>query len=244
MGENSRLSVFYEVAKEEIANVSASASPILQAEEGDLWRSTVGYTYTLDLLRGGLNPNRGVVLRFGQELSGLGGDVESVKTTARAVAQRDIMNEEVTIRAIVEGGLLHSMNDTSRVTERFFLTSSQLRGFAGRGAGPRDTGAVNSDVLGGNKYASLRFEADFPLGLPEEYGISGGVFADFASLWGLDNTAGVVTVDDSFELRSSVGFSLFWTTPIGPLRMNFAKPIKKNDLDEENTFDITISTTF
>ena len=91
---------------------------------------------------------------------------------------------------------------------------------------------------------SLRFEADFPLGLPEEYGISGGVFYDMGSLWSLDNTAGVAPVDDGFELRSAIGVSLFWATPIGPLRLNFAKPIKKNDLDEEYTFGITLSTQF
>lgn len=242
--ENSRLSVYYEIGKESILNVAGTASPIISREQGDLWRSAIGYNYTLDLLRGGLNPTRGVRLTFGQEFSGLGGDVETLRTTARAVAQRDIWNEEVTIRSILEGGVISALSGTTRVTDRFFLGSSQLRGFAGRGVGPRDTGAGNSDVLGGNKYVSLRFEADFPLGLPEEYGISGGVFADFGSLWGLDDTAGASTVDDSFELRSSVGFSIFWSTPIGPLRLNFAKPIQKNALDEENTFDITISTQF
>lgn len=243
--DNSRLSVYYKVAKEKIFNVNAAvASPIIVNEQGDFWRSAVGYSYSLDLLRGGLNPNRGVLLSFGQEYSGLGGDIESIRSTAKAVAQRDIMNEEVTIRAILEGGIISMLSGNSRVTDRFFLSSNQLRGFSGRGVGPRDTGATNADVLGGNKYFSLRFEADFPLGLPEEYGISGGVFADFGSLWGLDNTAGVVTVDDGFELRSSVGVSVFWDTPIGPLRLNFAKAIDKNPLDEENTFDITISTQF
>lgn len=244
VSENSRLSIYYEVAKEDLYNVAPTASPILLSEEGALWRSSIGYTYSLDLLRGGLNPSRGILLTFGQEYSGLGGDIETIATTARAVAQRDILNEEVTIRAILEGGILHALDGNTRATDRFFLSSNQLRGFAGRGVGPRDTGAGNSDVLGGNKYASLRFEADFPLGLPEEYGISGGVFADFGSLWDLDNTAGAAVVDDSFELRSSIGFSVFWDTPIGPLRLNFAKPIKKNDLDEENSFDITISTQF
>ena len=177
-------------------------------------------------------------------LLGLGGDVDAIKTTARVVAQRDVWNEEVTIRAILEGGVISALDGSTRVTDRFFLSSNQVRGFSSRGIGPRDTGAGNSDVLGGNKYAALRLEADFPLGLPEEYGISGGVFADFGSLWDLDNTAGANPVDDSFELRSSIGVSIFWTTPIGPLRLNFAKPIEKNPLDEENTFDITISTQF
>ncbi len=243
--ENARLAVFYEYAQEEILNVSAGASPILAAEAGSQAKSAIGYRYTLDRIRGGLNPNRGIRLRFSQELAGLGGDTEFVRTEASATLQRDILNEEVTLRAILEGGNIHVLGGgTTRVTDRFFLSSRQLRGFASRGVGPRDTGAVNSDVLGGNSYASLRLEADFPLGLPEEYGISGGVFFDAASLWGLDNTAGASPVDDGFEIRTAIGVSIFWTTPIGPLRLNFAKPLQSNPLDEENTFDVTISTQF
>ncbi|MGI9389060.1 MAG: outer membrane protein assembly factor BamA [Boseongicola sp.] len=245
VSENGRLFTFYEVASEDVFNVSLGASPILLAEEGELWRSSVGYSYTLDLLRGGLNPNRGVSFTFGQEFAGLGGDTEYIKTTGMIVARRDIMNEEVTLRAILEGGIIGSIGGGgSRVSDRFFLSSNQLRGFSSRGVGPRDTGAVISDVLGGNKFISARFEADFPLGLPEEYGITGGVFLDFGSLWDLDDTAGVAVVDDGFELRSSIGFSIFWTTPVGPLRLNFATPIKDNPLDEEQSFDITISTEF
>ncbi|MXQ07212.1 outer membrane protein assembly factor BamA [Alphaproteobacteria bacterium GH1-50] len=247
MTENGRLRVYYELAEEEIFDVDPAASPIIANDEGKALKSALGYSYTLDLLRGGLNPNRGVRLTFAQEFAGLGGDIDYIKTTTRAVAERDVLNEEVTLRAIFEGGVIEALNDqTVRVGDRFFLGSRQLRGFASRGAGPRDTAAGISDVLGGNKYVSARFEADFPLGLPEEYGISGGVFADFASVWDLDDTTGAASqqVDDGFELRSSVGVSIFWTTPIGPLRLNFAKPIEKNPLDEENTFDITISTQF
>jgi len=245
LAEFSRLTLSYTIANEEILEVSPDASPIIQAEEGDLIRSSIGYRYTLDRIRGGLNPNRGVRLSFEQELAGLGGDTEYLRTEASAILQRDILNEEVTLRAILEGGTVSALGGTStRVTDRFFLSSRQLRGFSSRGVGPRDTGAANSDVLGGNNYAALRLEADFPLGLPEEYGIRGGVFFDAGSLWDLDNTAGAATVDDGFELRTAVGVSIFWNTPIGPLRLNFAQPLKSNPLDDENTFDISISTQF
>ncbi|MDJ0639352.1 MAG: outer membrane protein assembly factor BamA [Paracoccaceae bacterium] len=245
VAENARLRLYYQIADEDIFNVSGDASPIIVAEQGSQVRSSVGYTFAWDRLRGGLNPNRGVLLTFGQEFAGLGGDTEYLKTTARIVAQRDILNEEVTLRAILEGGNVQALGGgTTRVTDRFFLSSRQLRGFSSRGVGPRDTGAANSDVLGGNSYAALRLEADFPLGLPEEYGISGGVFLDAGSLWDLDNTAGVATVDDGFELRTSIGVSIFWDTPIGPLRLNFAQPLESNPLDDEKSFDITISTQF
>ena len=247
VGEFSRLTLFYEIASEEIFDVSDDASPIIADEAGELLRSSIGYSYTLDRIRGGLNPNRGVLLTFRQELAGLGGDTEYLKTQATAVFQRDILNEEVTLRAILEGGTIQSLGGgTTRVTDRFFLSSRQLRGFSSRGVGPRDIAAGDSDVLGGNTYAVLRLEADFPLGLPEEYGITGGVFFDAGSLWDLDNTAGAApgSVDDGFELRTAVGVSIFWSTPIGPLRLNFAKPLESNPLDDENSFDITISTQF
>ncbi len=244
-GDISSLRLRYLISQDEIFNVSSDSSPILQNEEDTLFTSAVGYTYTIDSRRSGLNPNQGVLLSFGQDFAGLGGDNTYIKTTARGLAQTQILNEEITLRAIVEGGALVMGNADSRVTDRFFLSTSQLRGFEFRGMGPRDISAVNDDALGGNYYAVARLEADFPLGLPEEYGISGGVFLDAGSLWGLDNTAGALgTVDDSARLRSSVGFSLFWKTPIGPLTFNFSRILKKESYDEEQLFDFTITTRF
>ena len=46
------------------------------------------------------------------------------------------------------------------------------------------------------------------------------------------------------HVRAAIGVSLFWTTPIGPLRMNLAKAVQKEDYDETQTFDLTLSTKF
>ena len=84
--------------------------------------------------------------------------------------------------------------------------------------------------------------------MPEEYGITGGLFADVGSVWGLDNVNGgpdgTFLVDDSLHLRSSVGVSVFWTSPIGPLRFNFSHPLVKEDYDETQTFDLTVQARF
>jgi outer membrane protein insertion porin family len=225
--------------------VSPDSSPIIQREAGELWTSSVGYTFSYDTRRLGLETEDGFLISAGQDFAGLGGDNKYIKTTGRAIAQRSVLNEEVTLRVIAEGGALNMIDGSSRVTDRFFLTSRQLRGFEFRGLGPRDLGAPNRDALGGNFYALARFEADFPLGIPEEYGLSGGVFLDVGSLWGLDDTAGATgPVDDSAYLRSSVGISLFWTTPIGPLTFNFSRILRKESYDEEQLFDFTITTRF
>ena len=245
VGEQSNIDLRFRVSEDKLSGYSGT-SPILQAESDldALTTVALGYTYEYDTRITGLNPNGGILLRFGQDFAGIGGDTKYISTTALALAETKILNEEVTIRAIVEGGIISSLGDnTSRVTERFF-GNGKIRGFEPNGIGPRD-GAGGVDALGGNAFAVARFEADFPVGLPEEYGISGGAFFDVGSVWSLDNTAGSGgPVDDSFIPRATVGLSVFWTTPIGPLRFNFSHALKKEDFDKEQTFDLTISTKF
>lgn len=247
VSEYGRLRLRYSAQLQEIKDVPAASSTILQAEaaQGALVSSGVGYTYSYRTIGTGLDPDRGVLFRFNQDIAGLGGDVEYLQTTALGVAERKILNGDVTIRAVVEGGVHMSLNNqNSRITDRFNL-NNKMRGFEAFGLGPRDTGAANNDALGGNYFAVAKLEAEFPLGLPEEYGITGGLFLDMGSVWGLDNRAGSSgAVDDSFHLRSAVGFSLFWETPIGPLRFNFSRALEKQPYDIEQDFDLTISTRF
>jgi outer membrane protein insertion porin family len=246
VGNASTLQVRYALSSDEIFDVSADSSPILQAEAGTRLTSALGYTFTYDTRRLGFGERTNYLVSFGQDVAGLGGDAQYVRSTARAIAQTSVLNDDVTLRATFEGGALNMLDDDpSRVTDRFFTSTRQLRGFRFRGLGPRDLDAPNRDALGGNYYAVARLEADFPLGLPEEYGISGGVFMDVGSVWGLDNTAGAGgPVDDAAYLRSSVGFSLFWTTPIGPLTFNFSRVLQREDYDREQSFDFTITTRF
>ncbi len=245
VGQNSRLGLNAGYRFDSIFSVEPDASPILLAEEeiGDRDLGFVGYSYSYDTRTGGLDPTAGILLRFGQEF--YGGDASYVRTTALAVAERQILNEEVTLRAKVEGGAISMIDGDSRVTDRFF--GGQMRGFEPRGIGPRDLDAADQDPLGGDFFTVISFESEFPLGLPEEYGITGGVFLDVGSVWGLENTDGAGgpgSVDDSLHWRAAAGFSVFWTTPLGPLRFNFSTPIEKLDYDREQNFDLTISTRF
>ncbi|MBC57721.1 MAG: outer membrane protein assembly factor BamA [Confluentimicrobium sp.] len=242
-GEFTRLALRYTIAETDLYNYTG-ASPIIQAEadEEALLTSSVGYTYSYDTRRTGLNPNAGVLLRFNQNFGGLGGDTKFVETTALVASETTVMNEDVTLRAEFEGGLLNFLDGNSRVTERYFL-NGKMRGFDNNGIGPRDLNTPSNEALGGNMFAVVRLEADFPIGVPEEYGIRGGLFADVGSVWGLDNDNGG-SVDDGMNLRAAVGFSIFWTTPIGPLRFNFSDAVQKESYDEVRNFDLTISTRF
>ncbi|MEM6595153.1 MAG: outer membrane protein assembly factor BamA [Pseudomonadota bacterium] len=245
ISENGRLRLSYSLSEDEIDNVSSDLTPIIARDAGKAITSSIGYQYSYDTRRTGLNPNAGVLLRFGQEFAGIGGDREYILTTALASAQTRVAREEVTLRAELEVGGLSMLSGNSRVTERFFLGSRRMRGFDSDGVGPRDLGSLNQDALGGNFFAVARFEAEFPLGLPEEYGISGGAFLDVGSLWGLDDVNGATgIVDDSANLRAAIGVSIFWDTQIGPLRFNFSEALVKEPYDETRSFDLTVFTRF
>ena len=241
----SKLSVSIGYNETELRN-AVNVGSIIQ-NEVDLGQDERAYSriaYTYNTLRDGLDPNFGVLLKLSQEVSGFTGDGESSKTSALARLQRKILNEEVLVKGTLEGGVLNYGN--SRVTDRFFLGSALMRGFEPGGIGPREIvneGELINDALGGNTFAVLRLEAEFSLGLPEEYGIDGGIFFDVGNLWSLDNISEDVIYDDG-SWRSVFGASLFWKTPIGPLRFNFSRPLQKETFDREQNFDLTIRTQF
>lgn len=243
---NGRLELRYRVAEEKLEGLDEDSSQLLINEEGTRLTSAVGYTYSWDTRRTGLDPLTSYKLEFSQDFAGLGGDVKSIRTTALAGVESNAWREEVVMRAEIEAGGVHGYSDYETWLLDRFRGGSKVRGFEPNGIGPRDLAAGNRDGLGGNYYWAARAEAQFPLGLPEEYGISGGLFADVGSIWGLDNTTGTGgnEIDDDMYVRAAVGASLFWTTPIGPLRFNFSKALRSEDYDEEQNFDLTISTRF
>ncbi|WP_421749293.1 outer membrane protein assembly factor BamA [Cognatishimia sp.] len=254
LGEQSAMQLRYTYESVDMVvptSIDPNAIVEVEADRGRETINSIGYTYTFDSRIGGLNPDAGVLLEFGQDFAGPGSDVEYIKTSARAVAQRKVFNGDVTLRATLEGGAIHAPDNNTRVHNRFALSSRQFRGFEPFGMGPReistaDDGATLNDGLGGKYYAVARFEAEFPLGLPEEYGISGGLFYDVGSLWGVDGAAaaGNTLLYDDFTLRQTVGLSIFWTTPIGPLRFNWSKAVDKQAFDQDQTFNLTIRTEF
>ena len=245
VSEFGRVQVRGTVSRDEIRDVTTTAPRIVQdAALGSQITNSVGFTYTFDSRNNGVDPDRGFVFRFSEDLAGVGGDRRWSRTTMMAGYEQRVMNGDVTLRAEFEAGAAFHNSGASRINERFVLSSEQFRGFSSYGLGPRDI--TTGDGLGGNFYAVARFEAEFPLGLPQEYNVHGGLFLDVGSLWGLDDMAGcgADTCVDSGSMRASAGFSLFWTSPMGPLRFNFSVPVMRETYDEVRYFDLTISSRF
>ncbi|PZN49841.1 MAG: outer membrane protein assembly factor BamA, partial [Proteobacteria bacterium] len=121
------------------------------------------------------------------------------------------------------------------------------RGFEYNGIGPvADAGGGDFDHVGGTTYFHASAEAQFPLPLvPESLGLRGAVFADAATLYGSElNPGDLVAGSDDMKWRASVGIGLLWASPFGPLRIDYAVPVAKEDTDDTQEFNFGISTRF
>ena len=106
----------------------------------------------------------------------------------------------------------------------------------------------SDDHLGGTTYFNASAEAQFPIPvIPESFGLRGAVFADAATLYGNKIRrvrAAVAIVGKGMEWRASVGAGLIWASPFGPLRVDYAVPVVKQDSDQVQNFNFGISTRF
>ena len=160
------------------------------------------------------------------------------------------LNEEWDVVGILSGGAGHIVSnggDGLRIFDHFQSNQRMIRGFEYGGIGPYDANSIDKDHLGGTTYFNASAEAQFPIPIiPESFGLRGAVFADAATLYGneIKPISGVDVKGDSMEWRASVGVGLIWASPFGPLRVDYAIPVKKEEGDEVQEFTFGISTRF
>lgn len=234
---------------------SVNVSQVVRDEIADLGdgslTSSVGTSLTYDKRNHPKTPNSGYYLQVATDLAGLGGDVQYVRVNAEGRAYYPITEKITFVGRLVGGHIEGWGGDDIRMTDLYYRGGETIRGFDRAGFGPRDMATNRRDALGGRTYWAGTAEVRFPLPfVPDDLGLSGAVFADAGSLFNASDRAknlnDGVTVDlrDDATIRSSVGASIMWNSPVGPIRMDFAKALSKEDYDEEQFFRFGASTAF
>ena len=238
-----------------------SASPAIIEQQGKDWKSALSATYIYDDLDNPLNPASGLRAELETEVAGLGGSTQYASVEGHAWYFIPLLDEKVVVK--IEGNAGHQQSFGKRdipLQDRFFKGADSFRGFAQSGIGPKQIGNDGGmDSIGAQTYAIGTIEANFPIGIPEAWGISGTVFSDFGTVFGTDqrsvahlgtNCPGSVTftgdcsVLDSMGFRASVGAGVIWQSPFGPLRLEAAYPILKKKFDEKEIVRFSIGTRF
>ncbi len=225
-------------------------SVVLCQQRGSYVTSLVGYSLRFDRRNDPILPTRGYYLDFTQDIAGFAGAVHYVRSEGDVGVYHGF-NKDFILSFTGQMGYTEGWNgDTIRISDRFYKGGNTFRGFQIAGIGPRDT--QFGDALGGKLYAIGTFELTIPTKLPEQYGIKAALFTDFGTLGLLDRANKVnpntnlplTTVRDDLALRASAGISVFWKSPMGPLRFDFSHILKKTDYDKTELFRFSTATRF
>ncbi|HTO32661.1 MAG TPA: outer membrane protein assembly factor BamA [Pararhizobium sp.] len=222
------------------------SSPYDRVIDDSPWtRSSISQTLTYNSLDDAQLPHEGILASATQEYAGLGGTSDFYKLTAKAKWYYTLSDDADIIASIGgSAGHVFKTGGEMEVFDQFQLGNNDIRGFERNGIGPR---AENGDSIGGTTYFTASAEATFPLPfVARDAGFRGAVFADAGTLYG--NEVSVTAADGvrgtGSSLRASVGLGLLWASPFGPLRIDYAFPIAKEDFDRVQNLKFGISSAF
>ena len=219
----------YSYKKNNIYDVDDNSSPVIKDQIGITYTSLIGYSLNYNKLDNPIKPKHGYLIKCGQDLAGIGGDLYYLRSEFSATHFMTVKNyENLILQALLKASYIGAYNNQKvRIGQRFFMGDNEIRGFKPLGIGPRDS--KTNDALGGKSRIFGTLQADFPIGLPSDLEIKGSLFFDAGTLTGLD----LITNDvvDSGNLRASVGFGFSWFSPVGLLRLDFGFPVMKDKYD-------------
>jgi len=224
---------------------------------GPQWVSQPGYSLTYSTLDNNRNPTSGVYAKFNQDIAGLGGDENFIKTTTDARYYYNVFGDVVAVGRVQAGNVMGFGGQSVPIFQAFFGGPWLVRGFAPNGFGPRDlTAGTSNDNVGGASFAGATAELQSPVpGIPKDAGLKAAVFVDAGNVWSYQgpttfappifpsslcgqggNPSNCNGPADSTKPRVAAGAGLIWDSPFGALRVDYAVPLVKQSYDVTQRF--------
>ena len=253
--DNLRQTFKYTARSDNIINLQSNTSLFIVLEFGQHSTSEIGQVLLYDRRDDRLDPTGGYYASIGNDFAGVGFGVDYIRNKANFGYYYSVAPEWVLSLTGEVGDIFGWNGQQVLLQDRFFVGGDNLRGFQSAGIGPRDS--VSGDALGGQKYYLGSVTLGVPLGLPKELGLSGRVFTDFGTLYQIEPTNIVLTpqqlaqtggvqpqVEQSPAIRLSAGVGVSWKSPVGPIRLDVAYPIRKEGFDKTQVFRVSFGTRF
>jgi outer membrane protein insertion porin family len=222
----------YTLKDDHISHVANGSSLFISQQAGKFVTSAFGQSLVYDRRDSRIDPTSGYALSLSNTYAGLGGKVNYLKNSIGASwfyspVEDVVLNVRGSIGDIEKAG-----KNPIRIVDSILLGADTFRGFEYAGIGPRDS--KTGDPLGGTRFWTGTIETLFPIGLPSEFGVKGALFTDFGTTWKPGVTG--PNINDKRTLRASVGLGISWTSPFGPLKIDYAIPVKKQKFDQTQHF--------
>ncbi len=237
--ENLKQSWTYGLEHKRITNVPSTASTFIKQEVGSTTTSSMTMGLIYDTRDNRFDPTDGYVISVRNTVAGLGGSERFYRSVIKAGYWYSVTPGWI-FNVLGETGNIFGMGEDVHLQNRFFVGGNNFRGFRFGGIGPRDR--KTGDSLGANHYWIVTAEMGFPLGLPKEFGVTGRVFTDVGSAFGIDVNG--PTLMDVATPRVSVGVGVSWKSPLGPLRFDVGFPVIRQQGDRTQLINFRFGTRF
>lgn len=212
----------YDLFLIDINNIDDTAPSLIKNSAGSSTASAITPSLQRSTINNPLNPRSGSQQVISYEYGGLGGDEEYTLLEGRNQWYQPLfdsfMGEFVfSLRTRVSYG--ESQNDDPfPLFKRFFPGGiNSVRGFKNRRLGPKE----NGQAYGGASQFINNTEILFPL--INSAGLKGLFFYDIGNAF--DDNKSI----DFSDLRESWGTGIRWTSPLGPIRLEFGFPIDREE---------------
>lgn len=216
-------SLKYELLAVEISNIDPNeAAQLVLNSQGASTSSAISPRLTRNTINNPLNPTNGSRQILSFEYSGLGGDQDYFLFEARNQLYYPMFKTEsgefVFAWRTTFGYGESNTDEPFPLFKRYFPGGiNSVRGYKNRKLGPVDS---EGHRYGGSKEFINNVEVIFPL--LSSAGLKGVTFYDMGQAFDDDVSM------DLGDLRKAWGFGIRWTSPLGPIRIEFGFP-----LDEE-----------
>ena len=291
MSDFSNLSIFYRYFQEEVSSYLFDSGYNL-ADDYNADKSEIGYSYVIDTRDDYIDTTSGWTFSFGQDLAGLLGDSEYIRSTTGGKYFYEIAQNWVLNVGANAGYVYNYSSKKLRINDRFFKGGTTFRGFDRAGVGPKEL--ITDRPRGAEFFAIGTIELTVPIGLPDEFGLKTAIFSDFGIIGKNDDTDRVLNnqqaqqilsdindpfydpiavinsdysslndacaidsvglnekygtlctrfVDDA-TFRATVGITLNWNSPFGPIRFDIGRDVASEDYDDAKFFRFSGGTRF
>ncbi len=226
--------IVYNFESVEITDVAEGASDLITDQVGKSITSSITPSIWRDTRDNFIDTTTGSKIAFYTTLAGLGGDNYFVKGVIDAGRYFPLFWD---ITSSIRGrfGYASGLNDKELpVYERFYIGGiNTVRGLSFGEAGPRDD---NGERIGGNKEMIFNAELIFPL--QKEIKLKGVLFADAG--YAFENTDNI----SLSKLRPTVGFGVRWTSPFGPIRLEWGYNLDQKVDESSSKLEFTMGGVF
>ena len=217
-------------------DVQSGASDLIKSRDGNYTTTKFFYNVYHDKRNRKYQPTSGYTTGFGQGLATLLSDVPYITNSIFGSVYNEFADGFLgTFKYKVKS--INSFGDKDiKLSDRIFLSGSEVRGFTPRGTGP----TVGNDHVGGNYSYSTSVATTVPNGLPDSWGTKSNIFFDAANVWGTDFSGAL----DNNKIKSSFGVGAEWVSPLGPLSVTYSVPVSKDSTDSIENFTFRIGGIF